>query len=577
MSQALFDEFGKQLRAERARSRETLDQMGFRVFGTDGRKGYVSRVENGKQPITPLTIGKFVAAYPALKNAGDALLGIALPDDDSPSDLDRNAQRLLTEKQGLENQLRLSESLIVALAYKYAEGNPTDLESALRGLERALEIAAHSQAQGALPSNHDDAVDAVIAEADRLTQEGELDAALAVLRDDMAARKAAIAQQDAALEKVRAKALDAAILARSVAGAVAVVLDGLPDGAGRFDALRAVFREWYERGRDRGLAFDLEVAIALADASRELAGDADARGTALNDLGTALATLGERETGTARLEAAVEAYTAALKEWTRDRVPLQWATTQNNLGTALRTLGERESGTARLEAAVEAYTAALKEYTRDRVPLQWATTQNNLGAALQTLGERETGTARLEAAVEAYTAALKEWTRDRVPLQWAGTQNNLGNALATLGERESGSARLEAAVEAYTAALKERTRDRVPLDWAMTQNNLGIALRTLGARETGTARLEAAVEAYTAALMEWTRDRVPMQWASTQNNLAGVEMVLSARTGDAALLDRAEGRLAAAAEVFGAAGATQYAGMVTQAQAQLAAQRDAGP
>ena len=40
--------------------------------------------------------------------------------------------------------------------------------------------------------------------------------------------------------------------------------------------------------------------------------------------------------------------------------------------------------------------AALLEYTRDRVPLNWATTQNNLGIALQTLGARESGIARLE-------------------------------------------------------------------------------------------------------------------------------------------------------------------------------------
>ena len=44
--------------------------------------------------------------------------------------------------------------------------------------------------------------------------------------------------------------------------------------------------------------------------------------------------------------------------------------TQNNLGTALRALGERESGTARLNEAVAAYREALKEYTRERVPLQ---------------------------------------------------------------------------------------------------------------------------------------------------------------------------------------------------------------
>ena len=48
---------------------------------------------------------------------------------------------------------------------------------------------------------------------------------------------------------------------------------------------------------------------------------------------------GERESGTARLEEAVAAYREALQEWTRERVPLDWAMTQNNLGNALATLG----------------------------------------------------------------------------------------------------------------------------------------------------------------------------------------------------------------------------------------------
>jgi hypothetical protein len=42
--------------------------------------------------------------------------------------------------------------------------------------------------------------------------------------------------------------------------------------------------------------------------------------------------------------------------------------TQMNLGVALWRLGERESGTARLEEAVTAYRAALEEWTRERVP-----------------------------------------------------------------------------------------------------------------------------------------------------------------------------------------------------------------
>ena len=69
------------------------------------------------------------------------------------------------------------------------------------------------------------------------------------------------------------------------------------------------------------------------------------------------------------------AFTEALKERPRERVPLDWAMTQSNLGTALVTLGKRERGTERLEQAVAAYTEALKERPRERVPLDWAMTQ----------------------------------------------------------------------------------------------------------------------------------------------------------------------------------------------------------
>jgi hypothetical protein len=89
--------------------------------------------------------------------------------------------------------------------------------------------------------------------------------------------------------------------------------------------------------------------------------------------------------------------------------------TQMNLGSALARLGVRESGTERLEEAVSAYREALKERTRERVPLEWAMTQMNLGSALARLGARESGTEKLEEAVSAYCEALKERTRERVP------------------------------------------------------------------------------------------------------------------------------------------------------------------
>ena len=81
------------------------------------------------------------------------------------------------------------------------------------------------------------------------------------------------------------------------------------------------------------------------------------------------------------------------------------------------------------------YQEALKEWTRESVPLDWAMTQSNLGTALSILGERRWDEGKLEEAVAAYQGALKEWTRERVPLGWAGTQNDLGNVLQMLGGR----------------------------------------------------------------------------------------------------------------------------------------------
>jgi tetratricopeptide (TPR) repeat protein len=351
----------------------------------------------------------------------------------------------------------------------------------------------------------------------------------------------------------------AAALARLDAEGAAVRIAGIvtletPDPAARFAALRAAFKEWYARGRDKGLNLGLAVAIDLAGHALALAADADQRGEALTDLGNALGTLGEREAETARLEQAVDACREALEELTRDRVPLKWARTQMNLGDALLTLGQREAGTARLEQAVDACREALEELTRDRVPLDWARAQTNLGNALLTLGQREAGTARPEQAVDAFRKALEEVTRDRVPLYWGMTQMNLGSALRALGEREAGTERLEQAVDACREALKEVTRDRAPLDWAMTQMNLGNALLTLGEREAGTARLERAVDAYGKALEEHTRERVPLDWAIARGNQAVALAVLAERTGDAALAARAAAQLAEAVAVLRAGG-----------------------
>jgi tetratricopeptide (TPR) repeat protein len=62
------------------------------------------------------------------------------------------------------------------------------------------------------------------------------------------------------------------------------------------------------------------------------------------------------------LRTSIDVWRRVLEVAPRDRGPLDWAATQNNLGNALETLGERESGTASLEAAVAAFDRALPAF-----------------------------------------------------------------------------------------------------------------------------------------------------------------------------------------------------------------------
>jgi tetratricopeptide (TPR) repeat protein len=293
--------------------------------------------------------------------------------------------------------------------------------------------------------------------------------------------------------------------------------------------------------------------------------DADQRGSLLHALGVAAYVLGEQTGERDWLDAAVAALCAALRESTRERVPLQWAVTQSNLGTVLACLGEREQDTGRLEAAVGAYLAATEVWARERFPLYWAGTQINLGTALRTLGERgegiEQAVGRLKQAVIAFAAALAVFTRERFPLYWAMAQNNLGSALTRLGEREVGTERLEEAVAAYRAALQVWNREHFPLLWARGKNNLGVVFQTLGNRQNSTERLYEAIAAYDEALVERTRDRVPFDWAITQNNRGNALRALGELETGTEHLEDAVQAYRVALEVFRHRGASHHIGM----------------
>jgi predicted ATPase/class 3 adenylate cyclase/tetratricopeptide (TPR) repeat protein len=235
--------------------------------------------------------------------------------------------------------------------------------------------------------------------------------------------------------------------------------------------------------------------------------------SAQNHLGIAYWNLPTGDHGR-NLRRAIECYEAALRVYTEQDFPVDWAMTQNNLGIAYRNLptGERDKN---LRRAIECYEAALRVRTEQDFPMDWATTQNNLGLAYWNLptGDRDKN---LRRAIECYEAALRMTEQD-FPGDWAMTQNNLGLAYQDLPTGDHGK-NLRKAIEYYEAALRVYTEQDFPVRWARTQNNLGVAYRNLptGDRDKNVRK---AIECYEAALQVYTEQDFPLDWAMTQNNL----------------------------------------------------------
>jgi CHAT domain-containing protein len=216
------------------------------------------------------------------------------------------------------------------------------------------------------------------------------------------------------------------------------------------------------------------------------------------------------------LEKVIEGYESALKIYTKENFPIQWATIQNNRAVEYSkwTKGDRAEN---LEKAIEGYESALEIYTKEKFPIDWAMTQNNRANAYldRIKGDRAEN---LEKAIEGYKSALEIRTKEKNPEKWAMTQNNRANAYLNRikGDRAEN---LEKAIKGYESALEIRTKEKNPEKWAMTQNNRANAYlnRIKGDRAEN---LEKAIAGNELALKILTKEKFPIDWAMTQNNRA---------------------------------------------------------
>ncbi|AIA55446.1 hypothetical protein [Acidithiobacillus caldus] len=157
--------------------------------------------------------------------------------------------------------------------------------------------------------------------------------------------------------------------------------------------------------------------------------------------------------------------------------PEELAELEMNIGLVLQTLAVE--GKAHFADAVRRYHSALKIFTAENHPREFAIIQNNIATAYlsMTMGE-EAGKMREALAVQAYEAALKVLRLEDHPNEYAMLQNNLGNALQYASSSHPVENNLRA-VQCYEEALKVRTATDRPLEYANTISNLANALSNL--------------------------------------------------------------------------------------------------
>ena len=228
------------------------------------------------------------------------------------------------------------------------------------------------------------------------------------------------------------------------------------------------------------------------------------------------------------LSDAIDAYTEALRFWTAEAAPLDYAMTQNNLGAAYTNLADHRDPEENLGLAIDAYTEALRFYTPEAAPLNYAQTRHNLGVAYRRLAVHGDLEQNVGLAITAYGEALRFRTAEEAPLHYATVQRNLGSAYLNLAGHRDPEENLGLAIDAYTEALRLPTAEAEPLNYALTHNNLGGAYQNLAAHRDPEQNFGLAITAYGEALRFRTADGAPLYYATTQVHLGDAYRNLAA-------------------------------------------------
>ncbi|WP_414566538.1 MULTISPECIES: hypothetical protein [unclassified Anabaena] len=224
-------------------------------------------------------------------------------------------------------------------------------------------------------------------------------------------------------------------------------------------------------------AQDLRNAVSLYYRAHEMCGEEYPLLKARTQVGMSGTLQAIPDAGTELLLQAKAGYEEALPILQELASPEEVAEAQMNFGLVLQSLVPLNL--ARITDSIQAYNEALRVFTWENYPQEYAILYNNIAIAYLSMpmaSEREY--LRQGLAVQSFEVALKHINLIDHPREYAMLQNNLGNALQYLVSSHPLDNNLRA-IAAYDEALKVRNPRDTPLEYANTISNKANALFNL--------------------------------------------------------------------------------------------------
>ncbi len=194
------------------------------------------------------------------------------------------------------------------------------------------------------------------------------------------------------------------------------------------------------------------------------------------------------------LNNALISFNKALKVFTKEKYPTQYASTNTNIGVIYATFSKYKNRVENSKESISYFKKALEIHKDDNVSYDYAKIQINLGASYGTLAmlgvDKETNFIN---SIISFEEALRFFTLEKYPYQYAFAKCNLGVAHSNLNDLPEGKKYLYLALDEFNESLKVYTIEKYPGDYANILFNLAVTHRRLSFFENPLNNLKIAL------------------------------------------------------------------------------------